>query len=101
MGRSIDLDSLSVSDNLRKNFLHIMSHEAKRINTHFIVSQNHIQMSQHTIILIMLYEIQKFLIISLVIFFLRPSLLKFLRPKALVLHLMHGQNNKIKGITLI
>ncbi len=101
VGRGIDLNALSILYNLRKNFLHIMFHIAERINAQLIISQNQVKMPQHTVILVILYQIQKLLIISLIVFFLGPSLLKFLRPEAFILDLMNRQNNKVKRVSLV
>ena len=49
--------------------------------------------------MVILYEIQHFLVIPLVIFFLRPSVLKVLRPEFLVLNLVDREDDKIKRIT--
>ena len=57
-------------------------------------------MCQYTVVLELLHDVVDFLIILLVVFLLTSAALEVLGPEFQVVHLVHGQQNKVQLITV-
>ena len=98
MGGRVYLDPLAIGYNDFQNFCNQRLDLFKGVNACLIVSFNQVHVAQDTIVFVYLDDIQHFLIVSLIVLLLCPSLLEVLCPELLILHLVDRKDDKVKGI---
>ena len=92
----VDFDSLVIPDGLSENFSDVVMYLLKRIDSMFIIPGKKIQMCEDGIAVEYFLYVIDLTVIPLVVFLLRSSSLKILRPEFQIVYLMHGKKNEIK-----
>ena len=98
-GRRVQFNALAVTDRQFQDLSNLITAVFKRIAAGRIVADQKIQVSQHAVILIFLHDIIDFLIILFVVFLLASAALEILGPEFLIVHLMHGKQNKSQAVS--